>query len=121
MNMKFNWSRIRTIALLAIVSIMIVGYVGVGVGVLIHDNKFADGVVLCPSEFNDTHDVSLKGIKRQSLVIPTGDGQKLDAWLFVVPGATKLTIVNHGNAGNLTSRGLYAQVFAQFLFCRTAQ
>ena len=105
------WSRIGIIALLTIAFVMVIGYVGGGI--LIHDSKFADETVLCPDLFNDTFDISLPGTKRQVLVIPADDGQKLDAWLFVVPGAKKLAIVNHGNAGNLSSRGFVAQALTQ--------
>ncbi len=80
-------------------------------GLLIHDERFADYMVLAPSTYNDRSDISLTGIDKKTLAIPTSDGQKLDAWLFVKPGATKLAIVNHGNAGNMTSRGFYAQAF----------
>jgi fermentation-respiration switch protein FrsA (DUF1100 family) len=84
-----------------------------GGALLIHDDQYASSAVLWPDDFNETVDISLPGIKRQTLSIATADGQDLDAWLFVVPGSTKLTIVNHGNAGNLSTRGLYAELFTK--------
>jgi fermentation-respiration switch protein FrsA (DUF1100 family) len=80
-------------------------------GLLIHDQRFADYCVLAPYAYNEKCDITLPGIDRKPLSIPTSDGQKLDGWLFIKPGATKLTIVNHGNAGNMTSRGFYVQAF----------
>jgi len=103
--------RIRNFAVSALICIM--GLCYVGGGLVIHDSNFADASLLYPSLYNDFVDVSITGVTRQSLAIQTVDGQTLDAWLFVVPGATKLVIVNHGNAGNLSSRGFYAQAFTQ--------
>ena len=107
---KINWSHIRKMALVAMVVFVLLCYVGGGI--LIHDSSFANQMLLCPDAYNETYEISLPGIKKQSLTIPAADGQSLDAWLFVVPGAKKLVIVNHGNAGNLTSRGIYAQAFS---------
>jgi fermentation-respiration switch protein FrsA (DUF1100 family) len=108
---KSMWSRIGIIACWAVGVLSLIVYVAGGL--LIHDSNFADQTVLCPDLYNDTYDISLPGIKRQSFTIPTDDGQTLDAWLFLVPKATRLVIVNHGNAGNLSSRGFVVQALTQ--------
>jgi fermentation-respiration switch protein FrsA (DUF1100 family) len=91
--------------------VVLVALCYLGGGLLIHDKRFADYCVLCPYVYNEKYDITLPGVEKKALTIPTGDGQTLDAWLFTVPGASKLAIVNHGNAGNLTSRGFYVQAF----------
>jgi len=47
---------------------------------------------------------SIAGVKRTDLYIPAADGKKMHAWLFSLPDANKIAIVNHGNAGNISYR-----------------
>lgn len=47
---------------------------------------------------------SIQKVPKQELKIATAGGAKLDAWFFRTPGASKVVIVNHGNAGNLLNR-----------------
>lgn len=47
---------------------------------------------------------SIQKVPKQQLKIATTGGAKLDAWFFETPGAKKVVIVNHGNAGNLLNR-----------------
>ncbi|HEY9773038.1 MAG TPA: alpha/beta fold hydrolase [Planktothrix sp.] len=52
-------------------------------------------------------------LKKKVFFIPACDGSKIDAWFFKVDGSDKLTIVNHGNAGNLANRFYLAKVLTQ--------
>lgn len=53
----------------------------------------------------------LEGVPKQDAFIPTSLGTKLHAWYFKNPRATKLVILDHGNAGNLSDRtGLAADL-----------
>ncbi len=61
--------------------------------------------VLRPKPANKSYDANpVIGIKKESLFIPAQGGSKIHAWLFRVPNSTKLTIVSHGNAGNVSNR-----------------
>lgn len=40
----------------------------------------------------------------ECLKIPTENGEKLNAWLFLLPHAKKIALVSHGNAGNICYR-----------------
>jgi uncharacterized protein len=47
---------------------------------------------------------SLDGVPRENLRIPSSNGHTLDAWFFRKPGSTRVALVSHGNAGNLSYR-----------------
>jgi hypothetical protein len=64
-----------------------------------------DTLVLRPKPPNKSYEADpIAGIKKTSLFIPAKDGSKIHAWLFRLPHSTKLTIVSHGNAGNVSNR-----------------
>jgi len=47
---------------------------------------------------------AVAGVPRKEVFFPTADGKKLHGWLFSMPGARRMVLVSHGNAGNLTYR-----------------
>ncbi len=47
---------------------------------------------------------SAQNAKKSDVTISSGNGEKLDAWLFKKNGAKKIIIVNHGNGGNIDHR-----------------
>lgn len=106
-----RWQRVAKLVSIILMSISFICY-GL-VGLMLHDESFSNQTLLCPTYATDRYDVKFPGVKRESLTIDSGNGTHLDAWLFVVPGAKKIAIVNHGNAGNLTGRGFVAQAFVQ--------
>ncbi len=64
-----------------------------------------DTLVLRPKPANKSYEADpVAGSKKTSLFIQAKDGFKIHAWLFRVPNSTKLTIVSHGNAGNVSNR-----------------
>ncbi|MBS1956664.1 MAG: alpha/beta hydrolase [Cyanobacteria bacterium SZAS-4] len=57
----------------------------------------------------DIHEIvakieSAENAKRTDVTIPSGNGQKLDGWLFQKKDAKKIIIVSHGNGGNIDHR-----------------
>jgi fermentation-respiration switch protein FrsA (DUF1100 family) len=44
------------------------------------------------------------GVTKQDVTIPTPNGKILHGWYFKMPGASKVFLISHGNAGNITSR-----------------
>lgn len=55
-----------------------------------------------PNQYYDEDPIP--GIKKESFFIKTSGGEKIHCWLFRVPGASDIGIVNHGNAGNVANR-----------------
>lgn len=47
---------------------------------------------------------SILNIKREEFYFKSRSGEKLHGWLFRVPGTSRIAVVHHGNAGNLTNR-----------------
>jgi hypothetical protein len=76
------------------------------VGAFLHDQNSVNRLVLAPSVgANRVYSLDLvPGARKEVIDIATPDGNKLNAWLFKVPGSDKLTIVSHGNAGNISNR-----------------
>lgn len=91
----------------------IVGGIYIFVGSILSQPANVSALVLRPQPPNKSYDAEpVKGIKKQSLSIPTTDGSIIHAWLFEVPNSRRLTIVNHGNAGNVSNRFYIADVLA---------
>ena len=57
------------------------------------------------------------GVEKSDVIIAAPDGNKLYGWYLKMPGATKVMLVSHGNAGNITSRIILA---AALLVCKTS-
>ena len=85
----------------------------VTIAVVMQNPSLVSDLALRPTVGPDDVDCQLAGIKREPLVVPAIDGAHLHAWLFTVPGAKKIAIVNHGNAGNNTHRGYLASALSQ--------
>lgn len=70
------------------------------------NKEFFDFLTLRPTVgCNLTDDMILvPGIKQKTFYIDCGGGGKLHCMLFRVPHSDTLTIVNHGNAGNIANR-----------------
>lgn len=56
---------------------------------------------------------TILNVPREEIAIATVDGAKLNAWYFKTPGADKVVIVNHGNAGSLLNRLFIAKSLIQ--------
>lgn len=54
----------------------------------------------------------IKGVQGEECTFTNDVGNKLNGWLYRVPGATKICIVHHGNAGNITNRLPLAELYA---------
>jgi fermentation-respiration switch protein FrsA (DUF1100 family) len=82
------------------------------IGSFLHDGNSVNRLVLSPAVgANRFYNLDLvPGAKKEVIDIATPDGNKLNAWLFKVPGSDKLTIVSHGNAGNISNRIYLANV-----------
>src|ERR1700733_5921898 len=104
MGQPRNKKKIAVIASFATV-FAIFGGIYFFVGSILSQPANVSTLVLRPQPPNKSYDADpIKGIKKQSLLIPTKDGSTIHAWLFKVPNSTRLTIVNHGNAGNVSNR-----------------
>lgn len=61
-----------------------------------------------PSRY-DAHEYAavsnIAGVKKDDVFVAVGkENTKVHGWFFRVPGAKKLVIINHGNAGNVSNR-----------------
>lgn len=83
-----------------------VAYVGL-IGVLLHSDFF-DDIVLRPFPPKEhayadpmTPDLRIKGVDHYFKAV---DGSVLHGWYFKKPGATRVVLFHHGNAGNINYR-----------------
>lgn len=56
---------------------------------------------------------TVAGVKGEDCFFTNEAGNKLHGWLFKVPGATKICIVHHGNAGDISYRAPIAEIYAK--------
>lgn len=93
--------------------LLVVAFIYATVGEKFHEKGFVDSVVLRPSGADKYYELEpIANIKKRSIFIRANDGSKIHAWLFKVPATDKITIVSHGNAGNLANRFYLAKALA---------
>ncbi len=86
----------------------------VALAVFMQDPAVVSTLALRPTVADDSIvPTSLAGLKCESFFIPAADGSMLHAWKITVDGATKIAIVNHGNAGNNAHRVYLAQALTK--------
>ena len=88
-----------------VLGIFLTIYAAGGILIMMQNESLLSTLALHPTVGTDDVDASrLQGVRCESLFIPASDGSKLHAYKFTVPGADKIAIVNHGNAGNNAHR-----------------
>lgn len=78
-------------------------------GCAIKFSPLYNAVVLRPEKRNAFYDQVINN--KEEFRFPNKNGDTLNAWYFRVPGAKKVALVFHGNAGNVTHRLLIAKAF----------
>lgn len=71
-------------------------------------------VILVPFKYDERaykDSLSATQIKPEDHFFPNGNGNNLHGWLYRKPGAQKLIVMHHGNAGNVTTRVQLVNVF----------
>lgn len=66
-------------------------------------------MIFHPSKAGNFQALLFCGLPIQHVWFSSRNGTKLYGWLIEKPGATKIVLISHGNAGNLTHRGLLAK------------
>jgi len=118
--MNKAWGPARFLKLTGLIGLVVCVALFVGVyfliGSQINNKATINRLALRPAAGKyDGYDQELiSGIKRESFFIDCPDGSKLHCWFYRVPGAAKVAIVNHGNAGNLANRMYLAKALTQF-------
>lgn len=65
---------------------------------------FYNTCIFHPFVLGDFKRSEINGVKKQDAFFVNKQGQRIHAWYFVQPGASKTVLVSHGNAGNITYR-----------------
>lgn len=102
--MHGNGDSWRSLAVLRLAALLLLGLLLVGAAVLIVSPSLAEAFLFFPGRADPGEPPELAGVRGETVTVRTEDGLSLTSWWYPAPEGGPVVLLLHGNAGTIRER-----------------